>query len=218
MPSDLPRAHSLSPVLSLQHVGMSWHSLRNRQANRGTAHGRSLWRNKLAGGARGLPDAAPRGDRLAGSVHFQPNPSLLLTPFLYPLVHPSAPTTSHMPALSSSLLSKGHCGERSATGLPPTSRPRAGLSRPLTVRPSPPRLPSQSPALLCTGAASSLTTSSAGLTLESLQVPQPLQNCLDRDCNPGVQVGQIWASVPTLPLTGSASTLWALAAPSALDQ
>lgn len=51
------------------------HGLRNRQENSRSlsSRGRNLWRNKLTGGARGLPDDAVRGDRLVAQSVSNPS-------------------------------------------------------------------------------------------------------------------------------------------------
>ena len=103
------------------------------------------------------------------------------------------------------------CPMRGTTRRPPI----AWLSRPLAVEPSPPLLPSQWPALHCTPYTGLLTHRRwlrPHTRLSSACVfpsPQPLQTLRQQVQPRSSKLGQIWASIPALPLTGSVSTLWA---------
>ena len=183
------------------------------------------------GGARGLPDAAPKRQRACRlSLCFQPIPSPL--PDSFPLSICPTPSLNHLPCARSPLhpAVKGHHdsrealpGEGTATGprppgpgLRPRGSPRACF-----------RGPSQSgPAHLC-----------CPVRALPFSAPRARLPPHHRQCGPlpgvfpspaglyktprtasrtqGFKVGQIWASIPALPLPGSASTLWAPAAPSA---
>lgn len=133
------------------------------------------------------PTLPLRGSGLAGSVSVSsPSRTRCQTHFRFQFVQHPASTTSHVPALHSTLLSRGTmtpgklCLGRAqpqdpasqAQGSETSGLPQSMLSRLLAVGPSPPLLPSQGPALLCTSSQIPLTTDSVGLSLESFQVLQ----------------------------------------------
>lgn len=184
------RGWSCSPAISPLHVGPAGPSGKHGQ-------GGEINQREAHEAVSALPR---RGTGLPLSLRFQPSLSCLLTPSHSPLVQ--TPSLEHLPHARSPL----HHAVRTLDSLVPclakaqpqdpspytqsseiVGAPQRVAFEAPQHQAQPPSLPSLGPARLCPRAGLELTTDSGGLSLESFQLLQPLQNPQDGTGNVGVQ-------------------------------